>query len=49
MGNSLFSLDFSQVEYRILCGLAGQQDKLDALQAGRDLYCEFGTRCLGAR
>lgn len=47
MGNSLFSLDFSQVEYRILCGLAGQQDKLDALQAGRDLYCEFGTRLFG--
>ncbi len=47
MGNSLFSLDFSQVEYRILCGLAGQQDKLAALQAGRDLYCEFGTRLFG--
>ena len=44
MGNSLFALDFSQVEYRILCGLAGQQDKLDALAARRDLYCEFGTR-----
>src|ERR1017187_1844566 len=44
MGNSLFSLDFSQIEYRILCGLAGQQDKLDALYEGRDLYCEFGTK-----
>src|SRR5208337_4962900 len=43
MGNSLFALDFSQVEYRILCGLAGQQDKLDALSAGRDLYCEAAT------
>src|SRR5208337_834306 len=42
MGNSLFALDFSQVEYRILCGLAGQQDKLDALALGRDLYCEAG-------
>jgi DNA polymerase len=38
--NSLFAIDFSQVEYRILCGLAGQQDKLDALDSGRDLYCE---------
>ena len=47
MGNSLFALDFSQVEYRILCGLAGQQDKLDALAAGRDLYCEFGTKLFG--
>ena len=47
MGNSLFSVDFSQVEYRILCGLSGQQDKLDALQQGRDLYCEFGTRLFG--
>ncbi len=44
MGNSIFTLDFSQVEYRILCCVAGQQDKLDALQAGRDLYCDFGTR-----
>jgi hypothetical protein len=35
--------DFSQIEYRALCGLAGQQDKLDALAAGRDLYCEFSA------
>ena len=43
MGDSLFALDFAQVEYRILCGIAGQQDRLDALAAGRDLYCEAAT------
>lgn len=37
-------VDFAQVEYRILCGLAGQTDKLDALRTGRDLYCEFGSK-----
>ena len=44
MANSLIVLDFSQIEYRILCGLAGQQDKLDAMAAGRDLYCEMATK-----
>jgi len=43
-GYSFVTLDFSQIEYRILCGLAGQKDKLEVLAAGRDLYCEFSSR-----
>ena len=46
-GKSFVILDFAQIEYRILCALAGQQDKLDALATGRDLYCEFGTKLFG--
>jgi DNA polymerase len=41
-------LDFKQIEYRVLCGLAGQADKLEALSdPGRDLYCEFGSHLFG--
>lgn len=48
-GFEFFTLDFSQVEYRILCGVAGQTDKLEALAAHRDLYCEFGSRLFGRK
>lgn len=46
-GHKFVVVDFAQVEYRILCALAGQMDKLDALREGRDLYCEFGTKLFG--
>lgn len=46
-GQSFVILDFSQIEYRILCALAGQNDKLDALAGGRDLYCEFAAKLFG--
>jgi hypothetical protein len=42
-GYSFVILDFSQIEYRICCALAGQKDPLTALAEGRDLYCEFGS------
>lgn len=46
-GRSLVIGDLSQIEYRLLCWLAGQTDKLDALVAGRDLYCEFASDFYG--
>lgn len=36
-----------QVEYRVLCGFAGQLDKLQALRDKRDIYCEFGALLYG--
>jgi hypothetical protein len=46
-GCQIVKVDFSQIEYRILCTLAGQADKLEALDEGRDIYCEFGTKLFG--
>jgi hypothetical protein len=46
-GHKIVKIDFSQVEYRILCSLSGQLDKLEALDKGRDVYCEFGTKLFG--
>jgi len=46
-GMTFIIADFEQVEYRVLCALAGQQDKIDALASGRDLYCEFSARLYG--
>jgi hypothetical protein len=43
-GHQIVKVDFSQVEYRILCGLSGQADKLRALNEGRNIYLEFGTK-----
>ena len=46
-GHRLVIGDESQIEYRMLCWLTGQTDKLDALVAGRDLYCEFASDFYG--
>lgn len=43
-GMKIVDVDLSQVEYRALCALAGQTDKLDALRAGRDVYSELATK-----
>lgn len=45
--HKLVIADLSQIEYRLLCFVAGQTDKLDALASGRDLYCEISTRFHG--
>jgi DNA polymerase len=37
-GQRLAAVDFSQVESRVLCWLAGQQNKLDAYRRGEDVY-----------
>jgi DNA polymerase len=39
--------DESQIEYRLLLWVTGQWDKLEALAAGRDLYCEFASQFYG--
>ena len=46
-GHKLVIGDESQIEYRLLCWLTGQRDKLDAMIAGRDLYCEFASKFYG--
>ena len=46
-GSKLVIGDLSQIEYRLACWLTGQTDKLDALVAGRDLYCEFASDFYG--
>lgn len=43
-GHKIVVGDASQIEYRLSCYVAGQWDKLDALAAGRDLYCEFASK-----
>lgn len=42
-GHRLCIADESQIEYRMLCWVAGQWDKLEALRSGRDLYCEYAS------
>jgi hypothetical protein len=46
-GHKLVIGDLSQIEYRLLCWLTGQTDKLDALAAGRDLYSELAGQFYG--
>lgn len=46
-GHKLVIGDLSQIEYRLLLWVAGQHDKLEALAAGRDLYCEFASEFYG--
>ena len=46
-GHKLVVGDESQIEYRLLLWLTGQWDKLQALAAGVDLYCEFASLFYG--
>jgi DNA polymerase len=46
-GHLLAVVDKSQIELRYAMALAGQTDVLDALRAGRDIYCEFATEFYG--
>lgn len=46
-GHKLVIGDLSQIEYRLLCWLTGQTDKLEALKAGRDLYSELAGEFYG--
>ena len=46
-GCQLIVCDMSQVECRILNYIAGQQDVLDAFEAGHDIYCEIASDIYG--
>jgi DNA polymerase len=46
-GHKLVVADFSSIEFRILLALAGEDEKLEALYAGRNLYCEFASKLYG--
>jgi hypothetical protein len=46
-GYKLVVADFAQIEYRILCAIAGEKGQLEALRQKRDIYCEFGEHLYG--
>ena len=46
-GQQLVAVDAAQIEARVLAWVAGQQDLLETFAAGRNVYAEFGTACLG--
>jgi hypothetical protein len=46
-GYLIVDIDLSQIEYRVLCALAGQADKLEALRQGRDVYSELASKLYG--
>jgi DNA polymerase len=46
-GQVLVIGDSSQIQLRINCALSGEQWVLDALAAGRDVYCELGPDYYG--
>lgn len=46
-GHSVLVGDSSNIELRTVMALAGQQDVLDKLRAGVDLYCDFASQLFG--
>jgi hypothetical protein len=46
-GFKIVDIDLSQIEYRVLCALACQTDKLEALRAGRDIYSALASKLFG--
>lgn len=46
-GKQLISADYSQIEARVLPWLAGQEDKLAAIRAGRKLYENAASKMFG--
>lgn len=46
-GCKLLIADFKQIEARVLAWLAGQDDKLELFNQGRDLYCDQASRIYG--
>jgi len=43
-GHTVLVGDSSNIELRVVMALAGQQDALDKLAAGADMYCDFASR-----
>jgi DNA polymerase len=46
-GYELIVADASQIEYRMLCWMAGQQDALDRLHKGEDIYATVASAFYG--
>jgi len=46
-GHSVLVGDSSNIELRTVMALAGQQDVLDKMAAGVDLYCDFASKLFG--
>ena len=46
-GHLIFTADEAQIEARLLCGMAGQMDKVEAFAQGRDVYSEQATVIYG--
>lgn len=46
-GKQLVAGDFSTIEARIVLALAGQQDRLNLIRQGLDIYCDLASMVLG--
>lgn len=46
-GHVVLAGDSSNIELRVVMALAGQDDVLDKLRAGVDLYCDFASKLFG--
>jgi DNA polymerase len=48
-GYAIVNVDAAQIQYRLVCALAGQEDKLEDLRQDKDIYSEFGSQYLFGR
>ena len=46
-GNVLIDADFSAIEARVISWLAGEEWRLEAFRAGKDIYCESASQMFG--
>jgi DNA polymerase len=46
-GSRFIVADFSAIEARVIAWLAGEQWRMDAFRAGRDIYCESASQMFG--
>ena len=46
-GNVLIDADFSAIEARVISWLAGEEWRLEAFWAGKDIYCESASQMFG--
>ena len=46
-GYSIVAADLSNIEVRTLLYIAGQQDQLDVIESGRDMYRDFAEKAFG--
>ena len=46
-GNLLYVADFSAIEARVIAWMAGEQWRIDAFAAGKDIYCASASQMFG--